>query len=185
MCIKHLAVSGIFKHFVSYKSSCNLIGNCFEMPNVSYTRPLPATLRATLQTTNRQIKMIDILSKWTIILFGIFFICVGLLMLFNPKKANDILRKAGSTNFINYAEITTRIIPAVGLILSADNSKYPDIFKIFGWFMLLTSLVLYFVPRQLHHNFSLKAADILKPIYFQLISPFAFFIGTWLIYNVL
>ena len=30
-----------------------------------------------------------------------------------------------------------------------------------------------------------KAADILKPIYFQLISPFSFLIGTWLIYNVI
>jgi uncharacterized membrane protein YfcA len=129
--------------------------------------------------------MIDAIAKWTIIIFGLFFICVGLLMLINPKKANQILRKAGSTNFINYAEITIRIIPAVGLILSAENSKYPDIFKIFGWFMLLTSLVLYFVPRQMHHNFSLKAADILKPFYFQLISPFAFLIGTWLIYNVM
>ncbi len=106
-------------------------------------------------------------------------------MLFRPKKANEILRKAGSTNFINYAEITTRIIPALGLILSADNSKYPEVLKIFGWFMLLTSLVLYFVPRQQHHNFSVKAADILKPIYFQLISPFSFLIGTWLIYNVI
>ncbi|PKP17276.1 MAG: hypothetical protein CVU07_04465 [Bacteroidetes bacterium HGW-Bacteroidetes-23] len=106
-------------------------------------------------------------------------------MLINPKKANDILRKAGSTNLINYAEITIRIIPAVGLILSADNSKFPDIFKIFGWFMLLTSLVLYFVPRQLHHNFSVKAANILKPFYFQLISPFAFLIGTLLIYSVI
>lgn len=105
-------------------------------------------------------------------------------MLFNPKKANDILRKAGSTNFINYAEITIRIVPAVGLILSADISKFPDIFKIFGWFMLLTSLVLYFVPRQLHHNFSAKAAEILKPFYFQLISPFSFLIGTLLIYSV-
>ncbi len=128
--------------------------------------------------------MIDILAKWTIILFGIFFSCVGLLMLFNPKKANAILRKAGSTNFINYAEITIRIVPAVGLILSADISKFPDIFKIFGWFMLLTSLVLYFVPRQLHHNFSVKAAEILKPFYFQLISPFSFLIGTLLIYSV-
>mgnify|MGYP006987148401 FL=1 len=128
--------------------------------------------------------MIDILAKCTIILFGIFFICVGLLMLFNPKKANAILRKAGSTNFINYAEITIRIVPAVGLILSADISKFPDIFKIFGWFMLLTSLVLYFVPRQLHHNFSVKAAEILKPFYFQLISPFSFLIGTLLIYSV-
>jgi len=129
--------------------------------------------------------MINLIAPWIVVVFGLFFICVGLLMLIQPKKANAILRKAGSTNFINYAEITLRILPALGLILSADNSKYPDIFKIFGWFMLITSLVLYFVPRQLHHKFSLKAADILKPFYFQLISPFAFLIGIFLIYSVL
>ena len=129
--------------------------------------------------------MTEILAKWTIILFGLYFICVGILMLIKPDIARTILRKAGSTNFINYAEITIRIIPATALILSADNSQYPDIFKIFGWFMLLTSLILYFVPRQLHHNFSNKAADILKPFYFQLISPFSILIGLLLIYIII
>ena len=128
--------------------------------------------------------MIGIIAKCTMIIFGIFFICVGFLMLIKPQNARTILRKAGSTNFINYAEITIRMIPAVGLILSADNSKYPDIFKIVGWFMLFTSFVLYFVPRQLHHKFSMKAADILKPLYFQLVSPFAIGIGTLIIYCV-
>ena len=128
--------------------------------------------------------MITIIAKWIIILFGIFFISVGLIMLFAPKKARQILRKAGSTNFINYAEITIRMIPATGLILYSDFSKFPDYFKIFGWFMLITSLVLYFVPRQIHHNYSLKCADIIKPLYFQLISPFAILIGTVLIYSV-
>jgi uncharacterized membrane protein len=71
--------------------------------------------------------MIETIAKWTVILFGVFFICIGFLML---------------------------LIPAIGLILSADNSKVSDIFKIIGWFMLCTSLVLYFIPRQLHHNFS-------------------------------
>lgn len=106
-------------------------------------------------------------------------------MLFAPKKANAILRKAGSTNFINYAEISIRMIPAIALIIYSNYSKYPDIFKIFGWFMLLTSFVLYFVPRQLHHSFSVKAADILKPKYFQLISPFAVIIGMVIIYSVI
>lgn len=128
--------------------------------------------------------MIEIIAKWTIILFGLFFIGVGFLMLFKTEKARAILRKAGSTNFINYAEITIRLIPATGLILSAEYSKFPEIFKITGWFMLCTSLVLYFVPRHLHHNFSLKAADILKPIYFQLISPISVLIGILLIYSV-
>ena len=124
------------------------------------------------------------IGKWIVILFGIFFICVAGVMLIKPTIARETLRKAGSTNFINYAEITTRMIPAIGLILVADNSKFPDIFKIFGWFMLITSFVLYFVPRRLHHDFSNKCADILKPLYFQLISPFSFLIGILIIYCV-
>lgn len=129
--------------------------------------------------------MIEIFAQGITMLFGLFFIGVGLLMLLYPKKARNILRKAGSTNFINYAEITIRLIPAIGLILSAENSKFPDIFEVTGWFMLGTSLVLYFVPRHLHHNFSLKAADILKPVYFQLISPISILIGILLIYCVI
>ncbi len=76
------------------------------------------------------------------------------------------------------------MIPAIGLILYSDYSKYADIFKIFGWFMLGTSLVLFFVPRKLHHSYSLKSADILKPLYVRLLSPFAFIFGSAIIYFV-
>ena len=128
--------------------------------------------------------MVIVIAKWVIIAFGLFLIGAGLIMLFAPQKARQILRKAGSTNFINYAEITLRLIPATGLIVYADFSKYPEPLKLFGWFMLITSFILYLVPRQIHHNFSLKSADILKPLYFQLISPFSFLFGSTLIYAV-
>ena len=39
-CIKHLAISGLSSVLARIKSSCNLIENRFEMPNVSYTQPL-------------------------------------------------------------------------------------------------------------------------------------------------
>ncbi len=123
-------------------------------------------------------------AKSLVIVFGIFLICSGLIMLFAPEKARRILRKAGSTNFINYAEITIRMIPAAGLILASDYCKYPAFFKILGWFMLITSLVLYFVPRRIHHGYSLKCAEIIKPLYFQMISPFSFLFGAALIYAV-
>lgn len=126
--------------------------------------------------------MIEI-AKWIVILFGIFIIFIGFVMLIMPKKARNILRKAGSTNFINYAEITIRLIPAISLIIYSEFSKFPDAFKIFGWIMLITSLILYVVPRKIHHKFSMKSADILKPIYFQLISPFAFLFGGLILYN--
>ena len=124
------------------------------------------------------------IAKWTVIIFGLYIISVGFLMLFAPSKARETLRKAGSTNFINYSEITIRMIPAIGLILYSEFSKYPDAFKVFGWFMLGTSIILYFVPRKLHHDYSLKSADMLKPLYFQLLSPFAFTLGSAIIHCV-
>lgn len=116
-------------------------------------------------------------AKWIVIFFGVFLICAGFLMFLKPKKARNILRKAGSTFIINYTEITIRIIPAVSMVLYSDFSKYPLQFKSLGWFMFATSIILYFVPRKIHHNFSLKCAEILKPLYFQLISPFSVLFG--------
>lgn len=127
----------------------------------------------------------EALAKWIVILFGVYIICVGFVMLFASKIAREILRKAGSTNFINYAEITVRMIPAIGLILYANYSKFPEAFKIFGWFMLGTSFIRYLVPRKLHHRYSLKSAEILQPLYFQLISPLAFLFGAAILYCVL
>jgi uncharacterized membrane protein YfcA len=133
------------------------------------------TLSKPLAKHRKNIMWVEI-GRWLVILFGLFFIFVAVIMLTKPRIARETLRKAGSTNFINYAEITLRMIPAIGLILVAEESRSPSLFTIVGWFMLLTSLVLYFVPRKWHHHFSNKAANVLKPIYFQIISPFAIII---------
>ncbi len=126
-----------------------------------------------------------LIAKFIVIFFGIFIIAVGLLMLIRPDKARAYLRKAGSTNFINYSEITLRMIPAAGLILYAEYSKYPDIFKLLGWFMIATSLVLYFVPRRIHHKYAVWCADILGSATMKFISPFAMLLGCAIIYSVL
>lgn len=125
------------------------------------------------------------IAKDVVILFGIFMIGVGVLMLLNPEKAREYLRKAGSSNLINYSEITIRMIPAAGLILYSEFSKFPEIFKYFGWFMIGTSVVLYFVPRRLHHCYALMCADILKSHLIRLISPFSVIFGIAIIYSVL
>ena len=118
------------------------------------------------------------LAKWTIVLFGVYIICAGFLMLFAPEKARATLRKAGSTNLINYGEITLRLIPGIAMIVYAEYSGYPDVLRIFGWFIVGTCIILYAIPRRWHHGYSLKSADMLKPLYFQLLSPFAFLFGT-------
>ncbi len=126
-----------------------------------------------------------IIAKYIVILFGIFLIGVGLLMLLNPVKAREYLRQAGSTNLINYTEITIRMIPAAGLVLYSEFSKFPELFKYFGYFMIMTSLVLYFVPRRLHHRYAMLCADLLSPNLIRITSPFSILFGTGIIYSVL
>ena len=126
-----------------------------------------------------------LIAKYIVILFGVFLIGVGLLMLLSPTNARQYLRKAGSTNLINYSEITIRMIPAAGLVLYSELSKYPEIFRVFGWFMIATSLVLYLVPRRIHHTYALWCADILTPTYIRLTSPFSILFGCAILYSVL
>ena len=45
--IKHLAVSGLLSISARIKSTCNLTGKCFEMPNVSYTNRYGAIWKKT------------------------------------------------------------------------------------------------------------------------------------------
>ena len=47
--IKHLAESAKFKGCTFNKHRNGLTGNCFEMPNVSYTHPLGARLKKTTE----------------------------------------------------------------------------------------------------------------------------------------
>ena len=62
-CIKHLAVSSLSSISARIKRSCNLIGNCFEMPNVSYTRPLATSVRRPTTDRNDSDKLIIVRIK--------------------------------------------------------------------------------------------------------------------------
>ena len=105
--------------------------------------------------------------------------------MWNPQKALQYLRTAGSTPFINYFEISIRMIPAAGMVMASDASLHPDAFRVVGWFMIATSLVLFMVPRRWHHAYALRAAELLKPAYLRLLSPFTVTIGGLVIYSVL
>tara|TARA_R110002051_G_scaffold130040_1_gene203785 strand:- start:3195 stop:3587 length:393 start_codon:yes stop_codon:yes gene_type:complete len=127
----------------------------------------------------------ELFAKWILIFFGIFLICTGFLMLFYPVKARETIKKAGSTPFINYTEITVRMIPAAAFVIYAGSSKFTLAFLLLGWFMLGTSLILYFIPRKWHHQYALKCAAILSPLIIQYISPLSLFFGTFILYGTI
>ena len=128
--------------------------------------------------------IIETIAKFTLLIFGSFFIVAGFIMLLKPSVARSTLRKAGSTALINYTELSVRMIPAIAFVIYADFSSYPTSFKFIGWYILFTSIILMIIPRKLHHKLSNRFADFLSSGKFQLISPLSIFIGIYLIYVV-
>ena len=105
------------------------------------------------------------------------------MLFFNPKKDKKIIAMAGSTTFINYFELTIRLI--VGIAFIFVSTKFDQVYSMIGYFLIISALILMIIPKKLHNGFSTKAAEKLKPIYLKIAAPFSLFGGLLLIYGIL
>ncbi len=121
------------------------------------------------------------ISHFIVILFGIFLIFAGFLMIFNPEKTKEIIAKAGSTYVINYVELGIRLLVGIAFFCIASFSIYTFYFKIIGIFLIVSSLLLMCLPIKLHNKFSRKAAEQLKPLYLKIFGPISILIGILLL----
>jgi hypothetical protein len=128
--------------------------------------------------------MLVFIAQIIAVLFGMFFIVSGFLMLLKPEWVRSTIAKAGSTNLINYGEISIRLIPGAALILASEAANYPEPFWWAGWFIVASSGVLFFVPPRLHNAYSVRSAEMLSPTLLRIIFPFAMLIGGCIVWNM-
>jgi uncharacterized membrane protein YfcA len=128
--------------------------------------------------------MIVLIAKYIINLFGLFLVYSGFLMFFKPEKVRTIIGKAGSTYFINYTELGIRLIIGISFLISTIYSNYELQFKLIGYFLMISALLLMLVPIKMHNNFAKNAAKKLKPIYLKICAPFAILFGFLVLYAI-
>ena len=129
--------------------------------------------------------VIQNIAKCIIVLFGLFLVYAGFLMFFKPEKVREIIGKAGSTYLINYTELCIRLVIGIAFLITSFFSIYELQFKIIGYFLMISALLLMLVPIKTHNNFAKNAAEKLKPIYLKICAPFAILFGCVMIYCVL
>jgi hypothetical protein len=120
--------------------------------------------------------------KLIIVLFGLFIVWSGFMMFLKPETVKDTIAKAGSTYLINYAELTIRLI--VGFCFTKIVSQYGIVYELIGLFLMVTAVILMFVPIKLHNRFSVMASKRLKPIYLKFLAPVSITIGGLIIYGL-
>jgi len=128
--------------------------------------------------------MITNTAQILIIISGLWLVFVSVLMLVKPHTASCGLRKAASTNFINYSELTLRSIWGIALVVHPTYTMFPDFFNIFGIFVIISSAILFVVPRKWHAKYAVWWADRLSSTHLRIAAPFSFLFGILLIYAV-
>ncbi|TDR25850.1 hypothetical protein [Flavobacterium cheniae] len=119
----------------------------------------------------------ELISKNIVFAFGLFLIYSGFLMFFNPERARAIIGKAGSTIVINYGELIVRLLLGISFVISAKSNAYELYFRVFGYFLIISAVILMLTPIKTHHKFSTKAAETLRPIYLRICAPFSIAFG--------
>lgn len=133
----------------------------------------------------KELDVMELVSKYIIICFGLFLIYSGFLMFLNPEKVRAIIGKAGSTILINYGELIIRLVLGLCFVITSKTNTYEQYFTIFGYFLIISAVILMLTPMKTHHKFSTKAAETLKPIFLRICAPFSIVFGLLLLVAIM
>jgi hypothetical protein len=89
-----------------------------------------------------------------IVLAGIWLIGLAAVAFTKPERAKRFLGGFAGSAFTHFLEVFVRIIVGTAFVIYSAQMKFSSVFTVFGWMLILTSVVLLFVPWKLHQRFA-------------------------------
>lgn len=103
---------------------------------------------------------IESLANAVVMTCAMFLILLGVTGLFKPEAAKRFLSALATSSKKHYLEIVIRIFVGVALLIYADSSPAPQVISIIGWVLIITSIILAFIPWRWHHQFALLTVPV-------------------------
>ena len=97
---------------------------------------------------------ITVIAGGVVALAVLWLIGVAALSVFAPQKAARFLSGFASSARAHFLEQALRIIAGAGFILFASEMRYTDVFRAFGWILVVTSVLMLIMPWQWHQRFA-------------------------------
>jgi uncharacterized protein YjeT (DUF2065 family) len=118
-----------------------------------------------------------------VIAFGLFLIGLALAIAIRPPSAERFLSQFASSARAHYTEQALRMLVGISMVNLASDMRSPDLFQMFGWLMIVTTIGLLLVPWRWHRAF---AARVMPQVYarMRLFAVGAFGLGVFILYNV-
>lgn len=95
-----------------------------------------------------------VLSGIVVVAVGVYLIGLALVIVIRPLRAERFLKSFACSARAHYTEQALRMIAGAAIVVFAPSMWYPDLFTLFGWVIIVTTLGLLFIPWQWHHTFA-------------------------------
>ena len=102
------------------------------------------------------------LSGIVVVGFCLFLIGLAVVIADRPSLAERFLRSFASSARAHYTEQGLRLLVGAALVTLADSMRHPELFKLFGWIIVISTVGLLLIPWQWHHKFSTR---VMPPVY--------------------
>jgi hypothetical protein len=130
---------------------------------------------------------IDTLLTWLsgAVVFGFALFLMGLAVLIVARRSAAVrfLDAFASTRAAHFLEQSLRLVAGLALVSFAGSMRHADLFRIFGWLLVVTSLGLLVTPWRWHQRF---ARQVMPPLirHLWLFASGAAALGVFLLYGL-
>ena len=98
--------------------------------------------------------MADLLVSVPVLLAGLYLVVLAAVALVSPERAERFLSSFASSAAAHFLELFVRLVVGAALVLYAPQMKWPGLFVVFGWVIVVTTIGLLAVPWRWHRRFA-------------------------------
>ena len=136
-----------------------------------------------LNCGDENLEMMEVLSGMLVVALGVFLIGLAVLIAIKPQLAERVLRSFASSARAHYVEQALRLIAGGAMVIFAPSMWYSDLFKVFGWLIVVTAVALLLLPWRWHYELG-KWVIPLVIRHMKLFALGAFALGILVFYGV-
>ena len=136
-----------------------------------------------LELRYENLEMMEVLSGMLVVALGVFLIGLAVLIAIKPQLAERVLRSFASSARAHYVEQALRLIAGGAMVIFAPSMWYSDLFKVFGWLIVVTAVALLLLPWRWHYELG-KWVIPLVIRHMKLFALGAFALGILVFYGV-
>ena len=108
----------------------------------------------------RSVEIVTLLSGIVVVGFCLFLIGLAVVIATKPSLAERFLGSFASSARAHHMEQGLRLLVGAAIVNFASSMWYPELFKLFGWLIVVSTAGLLLTPWQWHHKFGTRVMPL-------------------------